>query len=81
MRTADYFPSRADATRAARQFIWGDVPFARRAFIDPKNSPDLAFYDHRGFPVLAVTAQVNNDLVVLYFDHYGRQTSLVVLPR
>ena len=75
------FRSRTEAVKAAREFIWGDIPFARREFIDPRNRPDVAFYDHRGCPVLAVTAQGNSDLVVFYFDHYGRQTRLEVLPR
>lgn len=73
------FRTQTEAVRAAREAIWGDVPFARRAFVDPKNRPDVAFYDERGLPVIAVSANVNGHLVVIHFEHYGRLVGVQVL--
>jgi hypothetical protein len=75
------YRTRAEAVRDARVFIWGDVSLSKRAFVDPRNSPDVAFYDHRGLPVIAVSADVNGHLVVFYFDHYGRSEGGVEVVR
>lgn len=76
------YRTQADAVRDARIAIWGDVPFAKREFVTPRTHPDVAFFDHRGFPVIAVSANVNGRLVVIHFEHYGRlaHEGVVVLP-
>lgn len=58
----DMFRSQAEAKTAAREAIWGTVPFAKREFkpLDP------------GTYGIHVSANVNGDLVVFQFDHYGR---------
>lgn len=53
------FRTQADAERAARIAIWGDVTFAQRTQVDPKRRPDVAFWDQRGLCVIAVSALVN----------------------
>ncbi len=72
-RTDSGFTTQAEAERAARTFIWGDVPFSKRVHVSPHTSPDLGYFDHRGCPVIAVSANVNGRLVVFTFDGYGRR--------
>lgn len=79
MTTSPYFHSRAEAVQVARTAIWGDHRVAKCEFKDPKNCPEFFFYLN-GLPQCVVTAQVNNDLVVIRFDHFGRHT-VTVLPR
>lgn len=76
------FRTQTEAVREARTAIWGDVSFAKREFVSPRNRPDVALFDERGLPQLVVSANVNGRLVVIHFDSYGRLTheGVVVLP-
>ena len=75
------YSTRAEAVRDARVHIWGDVPFARRAFIGRGFDPDgWVVYTH-GIPYIVVAADVNGHLVAITFDHYGRRLGVAVLPR
>lgn len=67
------FSTQADAIRAAREFIWGDVPFARREAVTPRTRADL--YTSDRFGRLVVSANVNGHLFVFHFDNYGREQS------
>jgi hypothetical protein len=51
------YRSQAEAVKDARIGIWGDVPFAQRKMV---------------YPDPTITAQVNNHLIVIDFDNYGR---------
>jgi hypothetical protein len=51
------YRTQAEAVKEARIGIWGDVPFAQRKMVHP---------------ILPITAQVNNHLIVIDFDNYGR---------
>lgn len=66
------FRSQAEAVRAAREFIWGDLPFAQRKFVG-KDRPDVMVYVN-SLPYIVVSANVNGQLFVIRFDHYGRVT-------
>jgi hypothetical protein len=76
--TTDY-RTQTDAERDARTAIWGDVPFAKRAYVgyrhDGKGDPlgVVTYLPPHGYPVIAVTATVNGRAVVFYFDGYGRR--------
>lgn len=76
------YRTQADAIRDARQFIWGDVTFAKREWVTPKTRPDVSFFNGR-VPVIAVSANVNGRLVVIHFDSYGRldHEGVVVLDK
>lgn len=75
-----HFTSQAEAVREARSVVWGDVPFAKREWHGPRG--EFSATDANGFPEIAFTAQVNNDLVVIRFDQFGRlQGKVEVLPR
>lgn len=65
------FRSQAEAVRAAREFIWGDLPFAQRKFVG-KESEFMAYVGV--LPNIVVSANVNGQLFVVRFDHYGRVT-------
>jgi hypothetical protein len=59
---ATEFTTRADAVRAAREALWGMVPFNQRECLLPE----------RGLYSINVTAQVNGHLINIPFDNYGR---------
>lgn len=65
------FSSQADAVKAAREAIWGDVSFAKREYVDPKRRPEVAVYVN-GLPEIVVAADVNGKIVAITFDSYGR---------
>lgn len=62
MQTTTEFRTQQDAVRAAREFIWGDVPFAKR---------ECKYPDPGTFGII-VSANVNGRLIVIDFDNYGR---------
>lgn len=59
-----YFSSQAEAVKAAREFFWGDVPFARRECLYPDHGVK--------YVGITVSANVNGRLIVIEFDNYGR---------
>lgn len=68
------FRSQNDAVRAAREAIWGDVPYAQRECVTPRTHPEFGEYI-QGVPYMVVSANVNGRLVAIHFDAYGRLDS------